>query len=467
MKIVAAALVLLSASAVLGAEERPLPRALPAFGTDKPLPVPPIDAWKTPEGLTVWLVKRAAFPKATMVLASRGGTAADPRGLEGMAELLAETIKDGTATRSSRQIAEELQTVGADVDTGATADAITVTVNGLASGTAKMIQVLADIARNASFPPDEVALARTNALQSLEARMSTPEFLAARAFAKAVYGTHPYHVVAPTPEVIKAVTPAVLKREAARRLRPERSLLVVAGDIDLDATKKAISEAFGGWKPAGKGAAPTPPAPAAPAHKIYLVNRPGSVQSQIVVGRPGPKATDPDNYPALVTNTIFGGAFGSRLTRNIREDKGYTYSPGASVAAREQGGLFRVRADVRNEVTAATLNEISYELGRLGTTKPSDEEVKTAKRYQSGLYLLRNQIQGSVARLLANNWINGLPPEALGEFVPKVSAVTVDSMEKLGRTLFSAGSQVVVVVGDAEKVKPDLLQFGEVVELKP
>jgi zinc protease len=461
-------MVLVLAAPALAAEDKPLPRGLPPFGADKPLPVPPIEAWKTPEGLTVWLVKRGTFPKTTMVLASRGGTAADPRGLEGMAELLADTIKEGTATRTSKKIAEDLQSVGAELDTGASPDAIVVTINGLASGTAKMLEVLGDLARNASFPADEVALARTNALSGLEARMSTPEFLASKAFARAVYGQHPYRTVAPTPEVIKAVTPQVLKRELARRLRPERSLLVVAGDIDVAATRQAISAAFGGWKPAGKGAPATPPVPAAaPGRKIYLVDRPGSVQSQIVLGRTGPKATDPDTYPALVTNTIFGGAFGSRLIKNIREDKGYTYSPGANVAAREQGGLFRVRADVRNEVTGATLNEIDYELGRLGTTRPSDEEVKTAKRYQSGLYLLRNQIQASVARLLANNWVNGLPPEALGEFVPKVNAVTVEAIEKLGRTLFSAATQTVVVVGDAAKVKPDLQPFGEVIEVKP
>jgi predicted Zn-dependent peptidase len=168
-----------------------------------------------------------------------------------------------------------------------------------------------------------------------------------------------------------------------------------------------------------------------------------------------------------VANTNFGGAFGSRLTRNIREDKGYTYSPGVNLGQREQGGLLRIRADVRNEVTAATLNEIFYELGRMGSTEPTAEEVKTAKRYQTGLYLLRNQIQGAVAGLLANNWVNGLPPEALGEFVPKVNAVTVPDMQKLGRSLFVARTQTVVVVGDAAKVKPELQQFGDVVDLKP
>jgi predicted Zn-dependent peptidase len=200
---------------------------------------------------------------------------------------------------------------------------------------------------------------------------------------------------------------------------------------------------------------------------LIFVERPNSVQSQIVVGRPAPKASDPDYYPALVANTIFGGSFGSRLVKNIREDKGYTYSPGASVNAREQGGLLRVRADVRNDVTGATLSEIFYELDRMGTTNPSEEEVATAKRYQCGLYLLRNQIQGAVASLLAANWVNGLPPEALGEFVTRVNAVTPEQLRQAGRSLFSSSTQTVVVVGDAAKVKDELAFFGPVTVIKP
>jgi len=468
MKTIAAALSLVVCVSAPAAEQKPLPKDLPPFGTDKPLPVPPIDASRTPEGLTVWLVRRPGFPKTTLVLAARGGIAADPQGLEGVAELLAQTIKDGTATRSSKRIAEELQAVGAQISAAAGSDAITISVDGLANGTDAMLGVLADVARNAAFPAAEVTLAQTNALQGLEARMATPEFLASKAFARAVYGDHPYRVTAPTAEVVKAATPEILKREYSRRFRPDRSLLVVAGDIDVAATKKTVAADFGGWKVAGEPAPATPPGPAAGgARTLILVERPNSVQSQIVVGRPAPKPSEPEYYPALVANTIFGGAFGSRLVRNIREDKGYTYSPGASVNGRQQGGLLRVRADVRNDVTGATLSEIFYELDRMATTDPSEEEVTTAKRYQSGLYLLRNQIQGSVAALLAANWVNGLPPEALGDFVTRVNAVTPAQVRQAGRSLFASSTQTVVVVGDSAKIKDELALFGAVTQVEP
>jgi predicted Zn-dependent peptidase len=185
------------------------------------------------------------------------------------------------------------------------------------------------------------------------------------------------------------------------------------------------------------------------------------------MGRPAATVTDPAYYPLLVANTICSGSFGSRLTENIREDKGYTYSPGGGIAARAKGGLLTVRADVRTEVTAAALTEMFYEQDRMAATLPTDEELSRAKRYQGGLYLLRNQIQGAVAQTLASNWVNGLPPEALGEFVSKVNAVTADQVRDAGRAFFPSARQIVVVVGDEEKVKAEVAQFGESTVVQP
>jgi predicted Zn-dependent peptidase len=200
---------------------------------------------------------------------------------------------------------------------------------------------------------------------------------------------------------------------------------------------------------------------------MLVVNRPGSVQSSIVVGRPTPTVTDPEYFPLLVGNTICGGSFASRLVENIREDKGYTYSPGGSVNTMLRGGVLAVSADVRNEVTGAALLEIFYELDRMGSTLATDEELSRAKRFQSGLYLLRNQIQGSVARTLAANWTKGLPPEALGEFVTRVNAVTADQVRAVGRAVFPSATQTVVVVGEESKIREEIGLFGEAVSVQP
>ena len=459
---------LLAPALLPAAERKPLPKDLPPLGEDRPLPKPALAVSKLPNGLTVWTWPRPGVPRFVAVLAVRGGTAADPGGMEGIAELLADTLKEGTATRTSRRIAEELQSVGGEISASASDDAIYVTVNALASGVATALDILADVARAASFPAAEVELARGNAIQGLLARESTPEFLAQKAFARAVFGDHPYHIVAPSKETLQAATPEALRREFTRRFRPEGALLVVVGDVDGAAVSAAVTRAFGPWKGTGEGPAATPPAPAAGPRKLLVVSRPGSVQSSIMVGRPTPTVTDSDYFPLLVGNTICAGSFlSSRLVENIREDKGYTYSPGGSVQTMQKGGLLAVNADVRNEVTGGALLEIFYELDRMGSTLATDEEVSRAKRFQSGLYLLRNQIQGAVARTLASNWVNGLPPEALGEFVTKVSAVTADEVRAVGRTVFPSVTQTVVVVGDEPKIREEIGEFGPVVSVQP
>lgn len=448
-------------------EPRALPKDLPPFGPDRPLPVPSIAKSTLPEGLTLWLVPRPGFPKVSAVLAVRGGTAADPAGMEGIGDLLAATLAEGTAKRTSRQIAEELQAVGGELEAQAGDDAVVVTAGSLASGADTLLDVVADVARNAAFPAKEVELAKANALDGLSAKESTPEFLAEKAFAAAVYGKHPYRTVSATRETIEKTTPELLRKEFARRFRPGQALLVVAGDLDVAATQKKVARLFAGWKAAGEGIAATPPSPPERERELYVVDRPGSVQSLLMVGRPAPKAGEKDYYPTLVANTVLGGSFASRLVENIREDKGYTYSPRSGVQPNREGSLFRVRADVRNEVTAAALNEVFYELDRMATTQPSAEELTKAKRYQAGLYLLRNQIQAAVAGTLARNWVLGLPPESLAEFVPKVNEVSAKDVQEAGRKVFRSTSQTVVVVGDAAQVRPEVGLFGKVADLKP
>ncbi len=469
---VALAAVLLAALGVSGAavakQPPAMPKGLPAFGVDKPLPEPTIVTETLANGLTVWIVPRPGFPKVEATVVVRGGNAADPRDLPGVSDLLASALKEGTAKRTSKQIAEQMQAIGGTVDASNGADATYVSADALTGGAATMIEILADVVRDPSFPEEEVELVKANALQGLKAEESQPEYAVDKAFRNAVYGDHPYHVASPTEESIGKVTPAILRTEHARRFHPDRALLVVAGALDAEALKPVVRRAFADWKGTGPEPAAVPPSPpAGDARGLFVVHRPGSVQSEIRVGRPTMPATDADYYPMVVANTIFGGAFASRLTENIREDKGYTYSPGSGNQARAQGGLLRIRAAVRTDVTAGALLEIFYELDRMGATQPTDEELSRAKRYQDGLYLLRNSLNGAIVNTLASNWVLGLPPSALAEFVPKVNAVTAAQVEEAGRKYMSSLTQTVVIGGDAAKVVPAIAQFGVAKVVKP
>jgi zinc protease len=468
MKRIALALICsLTAGVALAKEEAPLPKELPPYGQDKPLPVPEIAQRTLPNGLTVWVVPREeGIPKVNVVLAVRGGLASDAPEHVGTATLFAGMLNEGTATRSAQQIAEELQAIGGSVGASASADGVSVFGDAFASQSAQLMTVLADVVRNPAFPEKEVALGKDLSLQSLKASESTPNFLAERAMAATLYGSHPYGRPTPTEASIAGVTPAYLRDVHKARFRPDRALLVIAGRIKPADGFALAEKHFGDWKGEGKPPADTPKADPTPQPKLVHVERGGSVQSALRIGRPGVAASSEDAIPLALTNVILGGGFTSRITQNIREDKGYTYSPGSQVARAREGGTLVARAEVRNEVTAAAINEVLYEFDRIGTTLVPDDELARAKRYFAGLYLYQNQLQGAVAGTLAANWLVGLPPEYLGSYVAKAQAVTPEQVREIGRKYYPARLQSIVVVGERAAIAKELAQYGEFAEFQ-
>jgi zinc protease len=448
--------------ALAAAKEPPLPAELPPFAADKAPPVPEIQESKLPNGLTVWLLPRPGIPKVSAVLAVRGGTASDPAGMEGTASLLADALREGTKTRSSQQIAEEIQAIGGSLGTSASDDALFVTADALAHAAPRLVEILADVVQNPSFPASEVELVKANAMQGLMAQKSQPEFAVNELYAKTLFGSHPYHITHAPEAAIQAVTPEYLRAQHQARFRPDRGLLLLIGAFDPKKLGAEVNKRFTPWKASGEAAALPAPAPTEPGRKILLIDRPGSIQSNVRVGRPGITQDHPDYFPLLVANTIYGGSFGSRLTTNIREDKGYTYSPGASVTTYAVGGEMTTQAAVRTEVTGASLLEIVYELDRMGATEPLAEELARAKRYQVGLYLLRNQISGLLANTLVGYWVKNLPPQALADHVAKIEAVDAAAVQRVGRQYLRSRDMAVVIGGDLAKIKEQVEPFGAV-----
>jgi len=420
-----------------------------------------VDVKKLPNGLTLWLVPRPGYPKVALALAVRGGMAADPRNLPGLSDLLTETLDQGTKTRNARQIAEEFQAAGGDLSGDARADTLLLTTAVLASKTEAALEVLADVARNAAFPASEVALAKRNAADNLRAQEADPDFLAGRALARRLFGSHPYSVTSPTQASIAGTQPVILRAEFARRFRPDHALLVAVGDFEPGALTAAVEKFFGGWHPPQGPAVAAVGKPAEKSsHAVFMVERPESVQTTFAIAAFGPLQGDADYAATEVANAIYGGMFGSRLIKNIREDKGYTYSPGAFIQTRSKAGVLQTRADVRNPVTGATLNEIDYELNRMATTTPSEDEVARARLYLVGLSAIRLQLQRSVARQLAVLWSYGLPPEELGLQSERIQKVTLEEVEASGRKYFPASRQTIVAVGEKKIIQEQLAPFG-------
>lgn len=435
---------------------------MPAYGKDKPIPAPTIIKKTLANGMTVWVVPRKGLPRVDYVLAVRGaGFAADDSAHPGFAKLLAYMINEGSAKRDSRAIAEAAQGMGGSVAASSASDGILVQANAVASQAPAMMSLLAEVVRTPSFPAKEVELAKANALQELRAAEATPRFRAERAINQAVYGEHPYGHTQPTEASINSTTQELLRGEHVKRFRPDRALLVITGSIKEGEAMKLAQAAFGDWKAEGPALAETAPAPRAAKPARILLERANSVQSTIRVGGPGIQASAEEQVPLRLASTILGGGFSSRVNINLREQKGYTYGASAGARMNRVGGAIVGGADVRNEVTGAALTEYFNEYKRIGSDLVPPEEMTMNKRYVAGGYLISNQLQGAVANTLAQNWLIGLPPEFLGQYVPLIQKVTPQQVRDVSKKYFAPEAQSIVVVGDPKAVAEQLKPFGE------
>jgi zinc protease len=461
LRVFAAILLSASCAAAQGTKEQPLPKGLPPYGPQPPLQVPQVKTTKLENGLTVWLVSLQGVPKVAMIAAVRGGLAADPKDRPGLAELLANTLNQGTKSRTAREIAEQLEGAGGDFQAMAGRDGIRVSMNVLASDAAPALSLLADVLQNATFPDKEVELAKRNLSDSLKQRESEPSFLADRALAKAMFGDSPYSIVAPTQESLRNASAQELRSEFARRFRPDEALFVAVGDMDPAKMETLVREKLGSWK-----APQTPPvedsarASGTAPHAVFVVPRQGSVQTTLALASFGPLESAPDYEATEVANAIYGGTFSSRLITNIREDKGYTYSPYSSLDTFREAGVLRTNADVRNAVTAPSFNEIVYELNRMATTSPTAEELTRAKRSVLGIQAIILQLRSAVARQLADNWTLGLPAAQISIEGQQVEKVTASDVDSAARKYFPAMRMTVVAVGEENVIRQAFAPFG-------
>jgi zinc protease len=468
MKLFALALSLFVASSAAAQKELPLPAELPPYGPETAVQAPTVQERKLDNGLTVWMVPRSGYPKVSLILAAVGGTAADPKERPGLAQLLAVTLSQGTNHRGAREIAEEMQGAGGDIATAGFRDVIRVSASVLSARAPKGLAVLADIVQNAAFPGNEVALAKRKLAGQLEQQEADPSFLASRAMAKTLFGDTPYAFVTPTKQSIEAATASELRSAFASRFRPDQALLVIVGDFQAGEMFAQVRDQFGGWR--NPSLPPVPPATAPttlPSHAIFLVPRPESVQTTLLFGAFGPLRGDTDYEAAEVANAIYGGSFGSRLTLNIREDKGYTYAPFSFLQIYRAAGVLQTRADVRNAVTGATFNEVSYEMNRMATTAVTDRELQQAKRFLVGLDAIKLQSQDAVAAELADLWNKGLSPAEIGLHGHKIGATTAANIESVSRKYFPASKMSIVAVGEEKVIRDALSQFGLPIQPAP
>lgn len=433
-------------------------QAPPAGGPPKAFTVPAHESYELPNGMKVTLVPYGNLPKVTLSLVLRAGNLNEPAGKPGLADMTGKLMKEGTASRSSKQIAEDAAGMGGAVNITVGADESDVTIDVLGDFGARAAALVADVAQHPLFPDSELPRLKNDAQRQLSISKSVPQSMALEKFRKILYGDHPYGIVFPTQESIEGTTVQDVKKFYADNFGAARAHLYVAGRFDAAEMKKAVSASFAGW---AKGPAPVSNVPKVkPQPALDLTDRPGAPQSTLLVGMPVPDATSPDAVRLIVTNALLGGSFGSRITSNIREQKGYTYSPSSQVSRRYRDAYWAESADVTTQYTGASLKEIFAEVDKLSKEPPAEGELKGIQSYLSGLFVIQNSSRGALISQLRFVDLQGLGEDYLKTYVQKVNAVTPAEVQKTTAEYIKPAQMTVVVVGDKAKVAEQLAPFA-------
>ena len=448
------AFALAAVSLPLSAQKQPPPEPGPA----KNFTVPAPRKFTLDNGVAVTLVSYGTVPKATVRLGVRTGNIDEAANEVWLSDLVGDFLTQGTATKSATQIAEAAARMGGSLDVTVGVDRTDVGGDVLSESAPEMIRLIADVVRNPKFPEAELARLKSDRLRQLAIAKSQPQPLALEKFLAVVYPDHPYGRLFPAPETVQGFTVKQIRGFHDKNFGAERSHLYVVGRFDEKSVEDAVRSAFGDWK-RGTPPAAKPPKPHSE-RAVYLVDRPGAVQSTLYLGVPVPDPSSPEWVSLQVTNALLGGSFSSRITSNIREQKGYTYSPFSQVSTRNHDAYWAEQADVTTNVTGPSLKEIFAEIDRLQAEAPSGAELKGIQNYMAGTFVLQNSARPGIIGQLQFVDLQGLPEDYLNRFVARVYGVTPQQVQQTAARGIEDGKATIVVVGDRKIVEEQVKPFG-------
>ncbi|HKG61126.1 MAG TPA: pitrilysin family protein [Pyrinomonadaceae bacterium] len=433
-------------------------KVAPAPLPPRPISIPTPRETTLRNGLSLVVVEDSRLPLVSYRLAFPVGGAFDPPELPGLTDLLAGLLPEGTQSKTSKELAEEVARMGASLSAGATSDYTLVGASALSNFNDSILGLMADVILEPSFPENEVELAKQNTKESLRQQRAQPSFLASEMVSRVMYGEHPYSIVAPTPESIDRSSRDDFVKFHRSKLVPNNAFFIVVGDVRYEDIVSRIESLFSTWESGEKVVANFPAPPVRTKRTAYLVDRPGSAQSNIVIANSGIIRTSPDYFPMMLMHTVLGATASSRLFMNLREDKGYTYGAYTNLDARRTAGTFRATAEVRTPVTGDSLKEFFYELERIGNQPVSKKEIADAKSYLTGVFPIRLETQEGLADQLVQIKMLNLPNDYLETYRDRIQAVTVQDIQRVAEKYIKPDEAALIVVGDGglviEQMKP-------------
>ena len=416
-------------------------------------------------GLTVLIMENHRLPMISMQFNISGaGPIFEPSNMPGLANITAQMLREGTKTKSSLQIAEQTALLAASISgsAGFGSSATIVNASGLSDNFDQWFALAADVLLNPNFPEVELNRLKQRMKAQLRQQRASPNFLSNETFSRAVYGSHPASVVSATNESIDAITPPMLAKWHQERYAPQNAILGITGDVKASEIVPKLEKALAAWKKSElKEVLPSNPKPIG-AKKVLLVDRPGSVQTTVVLGNIAIDRRDADYIALNVTNHIVGGGPAARLFLNLREEKGYTYGVYSSFTAVKYPGPWRAGGDVRTEVTAPAMTEFFKEFQRIREEKVPSSELEEAKRAIVASFALSLESPSELLGYAIVRKIYGFPPDYWETYPAKIMAITADDVQRVARKYINPENLQVVAVGDVSKIKSVMEKYGPV-----
>lgn len=417
---------------------------------------PPFVNFTLDNGLEVIFVEQHEVPKVALQLVVGGSEKQAGPEMQGVADLMTMLLTKGTVKKSATTIAELIENVGGSISASAALEWTVISADALTTDTKLAFDLLSEVARYSTFPQAELDVAKTQTLSFLELDAIDPNSMADRQFSRVAFAGHPYSYIE-TAETVSNITRNDIRTFHRTYYRPNNALLIIVGDLTAEEARAQAERSFGMWLPADVPELfEYPEAESPDTSVIYLVDRPNSEQATIQVGNRAIDARNPDRYALEVVNALLGSGTSSRLYLNLREDKGYTYGVFSRFARPNDEGTFRVLGDFNPEQAGASIVEILGELERVRTEPIGDEELENAKSKLIGGFALAMEDPGVFASQLAVRALTGVPVEELNDYLPTLEAVTSEEAQAAAEKYITAESPIIVVVGNAEVLKPQL-----------
>jgi zinc protease len=440
-------------------------KTAPAPLAPVPFDIPQPFETELSNNLKVVIFEDSRLPIVSFRLAFQSGNINDPTDSKGLTSAMTSMLSEGTKSYTSRRLAEEIERLGAHISANSSQDNTIIAASALSLYTSDILRLMSESVLYPTFPESELSLYKQNTIENLKFQRSQPGFLADEQMSRVIYGSHPYSVTSPTADDIEKLTREKLAEFHNQRFVPNNATLIVVGDVDRESILEETRGTFGNWK---KGSVEEIKFDTPPVRTIVtqtIVDRPGSAQSNIVLSNLAIERGHPDFFPVLVMNQILGSGGSSRLFMNLREEKGYTYGAYSSFDTRRQAGTFEATAEVRTAVTGDSLKEFFYELNKIRDENVSEEELKDAKNFLTGVFPIRAETQEGLTNLIVSQKLYDLPADYLQNYREKISEVSIDDVDRVAKKYITPDKIAIVIVGDAEEVLPQVQPFSSNIEI--